>query len=256
MFMDVIEKVNNSGITKVNLLKKSKAKYVVSSALAGMFVGLGIILIFTVGGVSSAANGPYTRILMGVSFGIALSLVIMCGSELFTGNNAILTISTLSKKTNWKDTWRIWIYSFIGNLIGSVVLAFLYSKTGLATGAVGEFIVKTAATKMAIPVTQLIIRGILCNILVCLAVWCSFKLQSEAAKLIMIFWCLFAFITAGFEHSVANMTLLAISLFIPHTAGVTWSGYAYNIALASLGNMIGGIIFVGLTYWYISSDKK
>lgn len=256
MFMDVIEKVSNSGIAKVKLLNKSKARYVVSSALAGMFVGLGIILIFTVGGVSSAANSPYTRILMGASFGIALSLVIMCGSELFTGNNAILTISTLSKMTTWKDTWRIWIYSFIGNLVGSVALAFLYSKTGLATGAVGEFIVKTAAAKMAIPVAQLIIRGILCNILVCLAIWCSFKLQSEAAKLIMIFWCLFAFITAGFEHSIANMTLLAISLFIPHGSGVTWTGYAYNIGLASLGNMIGGILFVGLTYWYISSDKK
>jgi nitrite transporter NirC len=254
--MDVIEKVSSSGIAKVNLLKKSKARYIVSSALAGMFVGLGIILIFTIGGLLSAANAPYTRIFMGASFGIALSLVIMCGSELFTGNNAILTISTLNKKTTWMDTWKIWIYSFVGNLIGSLILAFLYSKTGLATAAVGEFIVKTAATKMALPVTQLLIRGILCNILVCLAIWCSFKLQSETAKLIMIFWCLFAFITSGFEHSIANMTLLGISLFIPHTAGVTWSGYAYNIALASLGNMIGGIIFVGLTYWYISSDKK
>lgn len=256
MFMDVIEKVSSSGSAKVKLLNKSKAKYIVSSALAGMFVGLGIILIFTVGGILSSANSPYTRILMGASFGIALSLVIMCGSELFTGNNAILTISTLSKKTTWKDTWRIWIYSFIGNLIGSILLAFLYSKTGLATGAVGDFIVKIAETKMALPVTQLIIRGVLCNVLVCLAIWCSFKLQSEAAKLIMIFWCLFAFITAGFEHSIANMTLLAIGLFIPHAAGVTWSGYAYNIALASLGNMIGGIVFVALTYWYISTDKK
>lgn len=256
MFMEVIEKVSSSGSVKVKLLNKSKGKYIVSSALAGMFVGLGIVLIFTIGGVLSAANAAYTRILMGVSFGIALSLVIMCGSELFTGNNAILTISTLNKKTTWKDTWRIWIYSFIGNLIGSVLLAFLYSKTGLATGAVGEFIVKTSATKMALPASQLLIRGILCNILVCLATWCSFKLQSEAAKLIMIFWCLFAFITSGFEHSIANMTLLAIGLFIPHTQGVTWSGYAYNIGLASLGNMIGGIIFVGLTYWYVSRDKK
>jgi nitrite transporter NirC len=256
MFMEVIEKVSNAGSAKVNLLNKSKAKYIVSSVLAGMFVGIGTILIFTVGGVLSAANAPYTRILMGVSFGIALSLVIMAGSELFTGNNAILTISTLNKKTTWKDTWRIWIYSFIGNLLGSLILAFLYSKTGLATGAVGDFIVKTAGVKMAIPASQLIIRGIFCNMLVCLAIWCSFKLQSEAAKLIMIFWCLFAFITSGFEHSIANMTLLAIGLFIPHTQGVTWAGYAYNVGLATLGNMIGGIIFVGLTYWYVSSDKK
>jgi nitrite transporter NirC len=254
--METIEKVSNSGVAKVNFLNKSKSRYIISSALAGMFVGFGVILIFSAGGLLSSANAPYTKIAMGISFGVALSLVIMCGSELFTGNNAILTISSLNKKTTWKDTYRIWIYSFIGNLIGSLLLAYLYSKTGLTSGAIGEFIIKTAGAKMSAPASQLFVRAILCNTLVCLAIWCSFKLQSEGAKLIMVFWCLFAFITSGFEHSVANMTLLAISLFIPHSEVVNWSGYIYNIGIVTLGNMVGGITFVGLTYWYISSDKK
>jgi nitrite transporter len=255
MFNDVIEKVSNSSIVKSNLLKKSKGKYLVSSALAGMFVGFGIILIFTIGGLLSSVNSPTTKIVMGMSFGVALSLVIMAGSELFTGNNMVMTIGTLEKKVTIGDTLNIWIFSFIGNLIGSILLAYMYSKSGLATGAIGEFIGKVSTAKMAAPAMELFIRGILCNILVCLAVWCSFKLKEETSKLIMIFWCLFVFITAGFEHSIANMTLLAIGLFIPHPATVTVSGYLYNIGIVTLGNMVGGILFVGIAYWYVSKEK-
>lgn len=255
MFQDVIEKVNSSAIAKKDLLKNSKAKYLVSSALAGMFVGCGIILIFTIGGNLSASNSPMTKIAMGVGFGVALSLVIMAGSELFTGNNMVMTIGALEKKVSIIDTLNVWIFSFVGNLLGSVVLAYMYSKSGLPTGPVAEFIGKVSATKMAVPISELFIRGILCNIMVCLAVWCSFKLKEEAAKLIMIFWCLFVFITSGFEHSIANMSLLAIGLFIPHPATVTLSGYIYNITIVTLGNMVGGIVFVGFAYWFISKKK-
>jgi nitrite transporter len=256
MFNDVIEKVSNSSVAKSNLLKRSKGKYLVSSALAGMFVGFGIILIFTIGGLLSSVNSPATKIIMGMSFGVALSLVIMAGSELFTGNNMVMTIGALEKKVTLSDTFNIWIFSFIGNLLGSILLGYMYSKSGLATGSVGEFIGKVSTAKMTAPAMELFIRGILCNILVCLAVWCSFKLKEETSKLIMIFWCLFVFITAGFEHSIANMTLLAIGLFIPHPATVTVSGYLYNIGIVTLGNMVGGILFVGLAYWYVSKEKE
>lgn len=255
MFSDVIEKVSNASVAKTNLLKRSKGKYLVSSALAGMFVGFGIILIFTIGGLLSAANSPTTKIVMGLSFGVALSLVIMAGSELFTGNNMIMTIGNLEKKVKFSDTLNIWIFSFIGNLLGSILLAFLFSQSGLGVGPVAEFIGKISTSKMTAPAMQLFIRGILCNIMVCLAVWCSFKLKEETSKLIMIFWCLFVFITSGFEHSIANMTLLAIGLLIPHPATVTMNGYLYNIGVVTLGNMVGGIVFVGLAYWYVSKEK-
>jgi len=98
-------------------------------------------------------------------------------------------------------------------------------------------------------------RGVLCNILVCLAVWCGTKLKSESAKLIMIFWCLFAFITSGFEHSIANMTLLTVSLLAPFEKAVSLSGYFYNLSIVTLGNMVGGIVFVAVPY-YLASKKK
>lgn len=256
MFSEEINKLSTMGEKKISLLKSSKGKYLIASMLAGIYVGFGILLIFTVGGLFQAVNSPATKILMGVSFGIALSLVLAAGSELFTGNNMIMTVASLEKKVLWKDSINIWIYSYIGNFIGSILLGILYFYSGLAKGNVGEFIVKTAGSKMTAPTSELFVRGILCNILVCLAVWCFAKLKDETAKLVMVFWCLFAFITTGFEHSVANMTLLTTALLLPHKAAVSMSGLAHNLIPVTLGNIVGGALFVGFTYWYISSKKE
>lgn len=218
-------------------------------------MGLGIVLIYVISGMLNAVDSPVTKIVMGASFGIALSLVLMAGSELFTGNNMVMTIGALEKKVTWMDSTKIWIYSFVGNLIGSVILSVLFFTTGLAGGHTGDFVIKIAQAKMNAPFSQLFMRGILCNILVCLAVWCFYKLKSESGKLIMIFWCLFAFITSGFEHSVANMTLLSLVLMIPHPANVTLGGFVYNLTAVTLGNFVGGALFMGGAYWYISKTK-
>lgn len=256
MFSEEINKLSALAEKKTSVLKKSQSRYLVSAALPGMFIGLGIILIYTIGGYLSAENSPFTKTVMGISFGIALSLVLVAGGELFTSNNMIMTVGALEKKISWLSALKIWIYSYIGNFIGSIIVAALYKFSNLANGHTGEFILKTAAAKMNVPFGQLFVRGILCNILVCLSVWCFYKLKDETAKLIMIFWCLFAFITSGYEHSIANMTLLAISIMLPHGADVSLGGMLYNLAGATLGNFVGGAIFVGASYWYISSSKK
>lgn len=222
--------------------------------LAGLYVGLGIMLIFSIGGILASAESSFTKIVMGLSFGVALSLVIMAGSELFTGNNFIMMIGSLKKTVTLLDTIKIWIFSFIGNLIGSIIGAYAFYAAGLARGPVGQFILSASATKMSLPIHELVFRGILCNILVCLAIWCSFKMKEETGKLIMVFWCLFAFITTGFEHSVANMTLLSIGLFIPHTAAVSISGFIYNLSFVTLGNMIGGALVLAIPYYLIAKE--
>ncbi|WP_238482805.1 formate/nitrite transporter family protein [Lederbergia galactosidilytica] len=246
----------NTAALKVNQLKTSKSKYVTMSMLAGFFIGLGIILIFTIGGLLVPSQFGGTKIVMGISFGIALSLVIMAGADLFTGNNMIMTIGTLMKKTTWGETAYVWLFSYLGNFAGSVLVAILFFYSGLAIGDTADFIVTTASVKMNAPFMELFVRGLLCNILVCLAVWCSVKLKSESAKLIMIFWCLFAFITSGFEHSVANMTLLSIALLVPHPETVTIMGMAANLIPVTLGNIVGGAIFVGAAYTYGIVEKQ
>jgi nitrite transporter NirC len=255
LFSEEINKVSISALKKSELLKKSKMRYLTSSALAGIYVGFGILLIFTIGGLLSAVHSPATKIVMGASFGIALSLVLLAGSELFTGNNMTMTIGALDKKVTWLDSTNIWIYSFVGNFVGSLVIAAMFVGAGLAKGDTAAFILKTAQVKMATPSMELLLRGILCNMLVCLASWCAVKLKEETAKLIMIFWCLFAFITTGFEHSVANMTLLSLSLMIPHGAAISIGGLAHNLIWVTIGNFIGGAVFIGAAYWYVSKEK-
>lgn len=254
MFQEDFLAVVNSSKIKAAFFKRSPFRFFIASMLAGMFVGFGILLIFSIGGYLTGY--PFAKIIMGACFGIALSLVIMAGSELFTGNNMIMSTGLFSKAVTLSEVLKLWIVCLIGNWLGAFLLAWLFYKAGLAQGAVGEFIAAASAAKMSIPFIPLFIRGILCNILVCLAIWCSFRLKSESGKLIMIFWCLFAFITSSFEHSIANMTLLSISLFAPFEAAVSLSGYFYNILTATLGNMVGGILFVALPYYIISGKKE
>ena len=147
-------------------------------------------------------------------------------------------------------------YIGFGNLAGSALLALLFHYSGLNTEPIALFLSTAAAAKMSAPFLQLVIRGILCNILVCLAVWCGFKCKSESAKLIMIFWCLFAFVTCGFEHSIANMTQLTVSLLDPAGQAVSFGGWLYNLTAVTIGNIIGGVCFVALPYFAGAKAEK
>lgn len=255
MFNEEINRVALAAKGKVQLLKSNKLGYFISSMLAGIYVGIGIMLIFTIGGLLTSGNSPATKIVMGLSFGVALSLVVFAGAELFTGNNFVMAIGSLTKSVSWFDAVKIWIVSFIGNLIGSIIAGTMFFKAGLAIGPVGEFIAKTSAAKMAMPVESLFFKAIFCNMLVCLAIWCTFRCKEETSKLIMIFWCLFTFITTGFEHSVANMTLLTIGILAPFGEAISLGGYIYNIGIVTLGNMVGGILFLAIPYYLISRKK-
>ncbi|WP_066193508.1 MULTISPECIES: formate/nitrite transporter family protein [Gracilibacillus] len=253
---ETITALSNTAVSKRNQLQTSKSKYLVMTMLAGFFVGLGIVLIATIGGLLEPQQFAGTKIVTGMAFGVALSLVIMAGADLFTGNNMTMTIGWLTKKTTVLDAGNIWLYSYLGNFVGAILIAVLFYYSGLATGETANYVTSLASGKMNTPFMELFVRGIFCNILVCLAVWCSFKLKNETAKLIMIFWCLFAFITSGFEHSVANMSLLSLALLVPHPETVSLVGMFANLIPVSLGNIVGGAVFIGAAYWYGVTDKQ
>lgn len=257
MHNEIVLKLSNSAKNKINLLNSSKLKYLVSSAFAGLYVGLGIILIFTVGGLLSAANSPTTRIIMGLSFAIALCLVIMTGTELFTGNNMVMTVGRLNKSVSTRDMSKVWLFSFVGNLLGSILVAGFFVGTGLVNkGPVMEFFATTSIAKASVPFISLFFRGVLCNILVCVAVLCSFRTNDDTAKILIIFLCLFAFITSGFEHSVANMTVFSIALISPAIQGATLAGAIYNLVVVTLGNMVGGALVMGLGVFIMGSEDE
>ncbi len=193
---------------------------------------------------------------MAVSFAAALSLVVMAGAELFTGNNFVMASAAYAGEVKWADVVKLWVVCYIGNLVGSLLAAVMFHFTGLATGAVGEVIATVAAAKMGGTALALFMKGIFCNVLVCLAVWCCTKMKTESGKLVMIFWCIFVFVFCGFEHSVANMTIMASGLLDPNgVAGLSIGGYVYNLVIVTIGNMIGGAILVAGPYYLIQKSK-
>lgn len=254
MFRTDFERVSDGAAAKTAFMKKDPLAYFVVSMMAGAFIGIGVLLAFTSGGLLTGL--PYAKIVMGLSFGVALSLVVMAGAELFTGNNLAMAAGVLDKRITVADVLKLWCICWIGNLAGSMLLGGIYSLTGLCTGQVGEFMVSSAAAKMGAGAVALFARGILCNYLVCLAVWCAGRASSDAGKLIMVFWCLFAFITTGFEHSIANMTLFTIALLQPVHEAVSVTGAAYNLLTVTLGNIAGGVLFVALPYYIAGRRDK
>jgi nitrite transporter NirC len=258
MYTEAVQALAGQAVAKLEAQRRSLVSHLVRSMLAGMYVGAAIVLIFTIGGLLSKDSPGAVRLTMGVCFGGALTIVIFAGSELFTGSNLVLTLGVLSRKASVRDLLSNWLWTWIGNLIGSVLVAFMVVRAGLldesSFAPVNAFVQKVAATKMNLPWEQLLWRAVLANWFVCLAVWMAARIKSETARILMIWWCMFTFITSGYEHSIANMCGLMLGLLIPHGEAITWGGYAYNLGLATLGNIIGGALFVGGLYW-IGSPK-
>jgi len=238
---------------KAELLRKHPLGYLVLSILAGAYVGFGIALVFAVGAPLAADGSPLVKLLMGASFGVALSLVIMAGAELFTGNNLVMAVGVARRAAGLADLAGVWGLSYAGNLVGSLALAWLVAQSGvLGSSPQLEFVQQAVAGKMSLPFGELFVRGILANWLVCLAGWSAMRATSDAGKLVMVWWCLFAFVGPGFEHSIANMTLLGIGLLQPHGPEISWAGFVHNLVPVTLGNIVGGAIFVGMAYWLAS----
>lgn len=256
MFQDEFNAVANAGKAKVNLLKNNPFGYFIASIVAGIYIAFGSIVMCTANGGLSGLQAA--KLVGSIVFAIALSLVVMAGAELFTGNNLVMTAASLKKTITWTEAIKLWIVCYIGNLVGSVFAAFLFHLTKLpAEGtAVGTFVANATATKMSVPFLPLFARGILCNILVCVAVWCGTKMKSESGKLIIIIMCIMTFVYCGFEHSIANMSIMAIGMMNPGemAESISLGGYVYNLLTVTFGNMVGGI-GVALSYYAISKNK-
>lgn len=244
MYNEAIEKIAITARKKVDYLDYSLAKYFISSAYAGVFIGIGLLISVAVGNLLSPS--PVFRIGMGLSFVIALNLVAFTGTELFTGNNFVMTVGLLQKTVSFWETLRLWLVSYVGNFIGALILSYIFvSGSFVQAGDFQLFFEKVALTKASLPFSVLLFRGILCNFIVCLAVYLTFRLENEVAKLLMICLCLFTFVTSGFEHSIANMTVYGVALF-ESSMHISISQMFANLIPVTLGNMLGGVFFMGV----------
>jgi nitrite transporter NirC len=248
MHKDTTKEFADIAVAKIGYFRRNPIGFFISTMMAGAYVGVGIILILTLGNDADPAS---RNLVMGCFFGIALALVIFAGAELFSGHIMYMTFGFLYKKIGWLPVIKDWIICWYGNLFGAVMLSVLFAMGGgggwMNNGS--SLVHLLADTKMNSSITELLARAIICNWLLCLAIWMTSKTKSDTAKCILIFWCLFAFVAAGFEHSIANMTIFTISLLGDHPETVSLNGLFYNLAWVSFGNVIGGAGFIGIAYF-------
>ncbi len=237
------------------------------AVLAGAFIALGGVFATIIGTHSNLGFGP-TRMMMGVGFALGLILVIVAGAELFTGNNLVV-MSLVSRRISVFDLLRNWGLVYIGNFIGalSIVAAVCYSDWCSQDGYhVGANALSIATAKVDLSFQTAFFRGILANALVCLAVWLAVSGRTLTDKVLAVLFPIAAFVASGFEHSVANMYFIPLGLHLSdnpkvlQAAGLTADqvsnaltvpGFLHNLSAATLGNVIGGALFVGLVYWVI-----
>lgn len=269
---EIMETLVNSGINKTN---SSLKKLIILGIMAGAYIAFAgaASTMASYNLLSSSVYYGLGRVISGMVFTGGLIIVTLAGAELFTGNS-LITLTLAERKTTLAKMLRNWVVVYIANLAGSILIAWLVYNSGIlgaSQGLLGGITVKIAAGKVNMTFMQCIASGILCNWLVCLAVWCATGSKSTVGKIFAIFFPIFMFATCGFEHSVANMYFIPAGLFASANeafvsmsgvsgevmANLSWgSMFADNLLPVTIGNLIGGILFVAMGYWLALKDKK
>ena len=252
---EIAERVETIGVTKARLPWMTVAML---GLLAGGFIGLGA-LYFTLVTSDTSLGFAAAQLLGGLAFSLGLILVVIAGAELFTGNN-LLVMAWASRCITTAELAKNWLIVYLANFAGAVGLAFLVFLSHhwqINSSAVGTNAIKIAAAKAALPFWEAFFKGILCNILVCLAVWLALAGRSVTDKICAIIFPISAFVAAGFEHSVANMYFIPLGILLREQIPVagadnlSWLGLYSNLVPVTLGNMVGGGVMVALVYYFI-----
>lgn len=247
---EAVDHQTHTAVEKVDLVR-NPGLFLVRTMLAGAYIGIGVVIMVTAGGPLKMAGSPWAPLVQGLVFGVALTIVVVAGAELATSSMMYLTQGALRRTISWARAGGVLLATMVGNLLGAMVFAALVHFSGVTAPGTdpGDSIAWMIEHKAAETNAQLFFRGVLCNLMVCLAVWCSNRLRSEGARIAAIFACVMVFITSGFEHVVANMTTFSLGLY-GDLPGATVGEMARNIVLVGLGNLVGGGLLVGAAYAY------
>lgn len=254
------------GIKKTQL---SLSKVFILAILAGAFIGLGAELSTIVSHDVGKISVGLSRFMAGSVFSLGLILVVIAGAELFTGN-CLMTMSLFEKKVNLSQLLKCWTVVYIGNFVGSLLLVFLIFYSGVygpGNSAISIFAVEIAAKKVNLSFSQALLSGIACNFLVVLAIWLALAGRDIISKIAGIYFPIMAFVASGFEHSIANMFFIPMGILLKNSVSslvfpfmslenLNIAGFLINNLLpVTIGNIIGGAIFVGAVYWYVYVHK-
>lgn len=255
-----------AGVSKAG---RDAVTLVVMGVLAGAFIAFGALFMVIVATEAAALPWGVARLLGGLAFSLGLVLVVVAGAELFTGD-ALMVVAWASQRITFARLLRAWVLVYLGNVVGALGTAALVLAAGeheLDGGAVGRTLLALASAKAALPTGPLFVRAVLCNVLVCLAVWMSFGARSATDKIMVTVAPVAAFVAAGLEHSIANLFLLPWALGVTAGSGPEFwraigadpgvfsaldlQGAVHNVAVATVGNVLGGSLMVGAVYWFL-----
>lgn len=254
MYDKELDAFAGAAVSKYEMSKKEPFKYLMSAMIAGFFIVVATVLSNVTAAVFFESSPATAKFLGAFLFSIAIVLIVFIGGDLFTGNNMTMAMGVYQKKVNWGGAVRVWILSYLGNFLGAFILGGLVVASGCAKGILTTYYEAIIPGKLDLDPLTLFIRGILCNYLVCLAVFVGKKMETEIGKLVVMFCVITAFVIAGFEHCIANMGTFTIAGFM--LGGLPAKQLAMSFIFVTLGNIVGGAVFLALPIKLVSSKTK
>lgn len=253
MFTSDIKEISKAAHDKKELAYNKKFVYFMRSVVAGFYIIVATILSNVTGAVLFNTFPQWGKLLSSFLFTTALILIIFLGGELFTGNNLTMAIGAFDKKVSWKDAIYVWMLTYVGNLVGCIVLGTIFYFSGSSKDILVPYYESFIMGKLTISATQMVLRGILCNFCVCLAVLTNIRMKTEGGKLCVMYMVIMAFVLAGFEHCVANMG--AFTLGFLFMGGLPINLLLKSFFFVTIGNIIGGGFILGLPLYAMSYDN-
>ena len=238
MTRTVVEQITQAGVQKLRFSGTAPGRYLTRAALAGAFIFVGALLSSLCAAWFYDTNLPLAKLLGALAFSAALTLIVLLGGELFTGCILVMSVSLYDGRVRLAGTLRVWALAYLGNLLGILVLCLLLAGSGSSGELLGAYLALIVPGKLSAPWYLLLLRGVLCNFLVCIGVFAGFRLQSETAKALVITLAITTFVLTGLEHSIANMAYFALHALL--NGGADWASMGWNLLWVTLGNLLGG----------------
>lgn len=254
MYDKELDAFASAAVAKYDKAKNSPLQYFMGAVIAGFFIVVATVLSNVTAAVFYEKSPEVGKFLGAFLFSIAIVLIVFVGGELFTGNNMTMAMGVYNKKVTWGMAFKVWVYSYIGNFVGAFVLGGLVVMSGCAKGILTDYYAAIIPGKLELDPLTLFIRGILCNYLVCLAVFVGKKMETEIGKLVVMFCIITAFVIAGFEHCIANMGTFTIAGLL--LGGLPVKELIMSFVFVTLGNIVGGVFLLAWPFKFVSSKTK
>lgn len=250
-----LELLEEAGLKKVKLSKSEPFKYFLRAVMAGFYLGVASILSYSLGSVVAQIDPMLGKIAFASLFGLAFILCVFLNAELFTGNCLTTIIPVYTKKLTLIEILPSWVICYFGNFVGAGIIGFLFIQSGALSHILVDYLESILVYKLEFDVMQLFVRGILCNFVVCIATYLSYKMKSETAKVIVFFVVIIAFVLPGFDHSIANMVTFSMGA-TAFGVNLNYVQVFMNLLISTFGNILGGSVLLALPIYLIYKPES